>query len=283
MNKIKVILLTLIFLLLIKLNYNAAEQDLILGMINILIFMLFICKLPININIKIVIITLIIYVFKRNFNILSKIIFIIYNIVNKPKSNITLRNHVTDILKDNFIFSHNFHELPPYPSIIVSNYCYDRLENIACITIPKNISIIMGELLVKYVKLHSILENIICKHGSKDKGGEYNHIKSEIKKCTENGISTFSYVTKSLHKNSKCYIGKLRSGMFRIAKDLNIPITPIFIDYIDDKFGIIPLQNFRMHVGETFLIGEDIEGDIYNTRKFFINQMTISKNTKFKV
>jgi hypothetical protein len=264
-------------------NYNSAEQHLLIGMINIILFIIIVSILPININIKIIIVSLIITVFKRNLNILCKIINIIS--INKnilSKSNIKLRMFVTNILEENFIFSHNFHELPSYPSIIVSNYCYDRLENIACITIPKNISIIMGELMVKYIKLNSILENIICKNGNKYKGGEYDHIKSEIKKCIENGISTFSYVSASLHKNAK-YIGKLRSGMFRIAKDLNIPITPIFIDYIDDTFGIIPLQNFRMHVGETFLVGEDMEEDIYNTRKFFVNQMTISKNTKFKL
>ena len=68
-------------------------------------------------------------------------------------------------------------------------------------------------------------------------------------------------------------ISKLRTGLFRIAKELNISITPISIDYINAVYGIIPNQNFRICVGETFKPTE-IYNDIYKVRKFFKEKLT---------
>jgi hypothetical protein len=190
------------------------------------------------------------------------------NIFNRRKDDSLVRNMVTKFFKDNFRFIENYWKLPKYPTIIVANYPNDKFEYIAGITIPKNIAFIMAEGMVKIAKFNKILKYCIVK---KKNGNEYNEMKEEVYKYIKNGISVFAYVSSFSHMKGK--ISKLRTGLFRIAKELNISITPISIDYINAVYGIIPNQNFRICVGETFKPTE-IYNDIYKVRKFFKEKLT---------
>ena len=77
------------------------------------------------------------------------------------------------------------------------------------------------------------------------------------------------------------YISKLRSGMFSIAKELNVSVTPVCVDYIDTYFGAITNQNFRIRVGDTFMI-DDTNISIQKTKKFFKETMKEFKKRKYE-
>jgi len=61
--------------------------------------------------------------------------------------------------------------------------------------------------------------------------------------------------------------------MFRIAKELNIPITLIAFDFVETKFHEIQKQNFHIEIGDTFKV-DSIQDAIYKTRKFYNKALT---------
>ena len=60
--------------------------------------------------------------------------------------------------------------------------------------------------------------------------------------------------------------------IFCIAKQLNIPITLVCIDYIDTYFGAITKQNFRIRIGDTFMV-DDVSSNVFEVKKFFKETM----------
>ena len=64
-----------------------------------------------------------------------------------------------------------------------------------------------------------------------------------------------------------------------IAKELNIPITLVAIDFIDTKFNNIQRQNFHIKIGETFKV-DNIREAIHKSRKYF--QKTLTRFIKQK-
>jgi hypothetical protein len=193
------------------------------------------------------------------------------------KDDTVLREDVTDLFKSAFHFHDNFGKLPDKPGIIVCNYVWDRLEHLASIIIQRNLAIIMGTKCVKMSKLNYLVKHFII---TNENGNSYERMKLEIKNHIDNGRYVFAYVSKPVTHDH--YITKLRSGMFRIAKELNIPITPLAVDYIDSYYGVIPYQNFYMHVGETFYV-DDVDSDMYRTRKFFTERVEYFKRNKYIV
>lgn len=191
------------------------------------------------------------------------------------KDNTEIREDVTRLFKSVFKFKENFYHLPSSPSIIVCHYVYDRFENMASIMIPKNLSIIASRNVINISKLNYIVNNMIPREDYKN---SYENIKLDIKKQIEQGNYIFAYITKATHKYT--YIGNMRTGLFSIAKELGVPITPIAIDYIDYSYGIIHYQNFHMHVGDTSYV-EDVRTSMYNTRIFFKNRLKYFQRNKY--
>jgi len=188
------------------------------------------------------------------------------------KDDTVIREDVTDLFKSAFRFHDNFGKLPDKPSIIVCNYVWDRFENLASIIIPRNLAIVIANDFIMKSKLNYLVKHFILRN---ENGNSYERMKLEIKNHIDNDRYVFVYVSKAA-----CYISKLRSGMFRIAKELNIPITPLAVDYIDSYYGVIPYQNFYMYVGETFYV-DDVDSDMYRTRKFFTERVEFFKRNKY--
>ena len=161
-----------------------------------------------------------------------------------------------------FNYKHNFYNLPTKPTIYVANYVMDRIENISCILIPTRLCVIMGSGFIDHFKLNKIVKYT---HATRKHSGEYQEVKSSIKNKLNSGISVFSYISRPFISN---HIGKVRSGMFRIAKELNVTITPIYFDYIKHSYGVIPFQDFNIVVGDTFYVN-NIELSVYRTKLFF--------------
>ena len=240
---------------------------------------LFIIMIRMNIKIKLVIISLIMLLYKNNFFLTTNTFISILkegyiNKLENRKDNFVLQKIVYNMYSKNLRLKTDFSKNPNIPSIFVCNYCNDRLENLACILIPKNIVILMRDTLKKISKLHKLVKWAIY---IKEKNS-YDNTKKEIEEHIKEGRSIFSYVTKT-PRLGPIHIENIRTGMFKLAKELNIPVTPIVIDYIDTTFGIINGQNFHITIGDTFYVDDPIKS-AYETKKYFKKMM--NKFTKLK-
>ncbi len=233
-----------------------------------------------NIKYKLIILAVLFYFYRNNFFLTTKAF---YNIINQGyihkvanRKDDTILRKVVRNMYSNLNLKLNFSKLPNYPSIFVCNYCSDRLENFACILIPKDIAILMRDTLIKISKLHLLIKWPIYVK-AKD---SYEETKNQVLDHINAGRSVFSYVSKT-PRLGPTYIQNMRSGMFKIAKELNLPVTPIVIDAIDMKFGSIPYQNFNIEIGDSFYV-DDVNEDVINTRKFYTERMKYFQETKYK-
>ena len=280
-NNIVIILLCLIIVLIpsIRLFSNFYYSFSIVGVLLISIILILIIRIPFKI--KIIIVVIIIIVFKNNFSVTGKTVLCIINSayikhLNTRKEYSKLREIVEYSFGNVLKLKKDFSKLPTIPTIFVCNYCHDRIENLACILIPKDIAIMMRDGLKKTAKLDKLVQWPIF---TKEKNN-YEYTKEEILKHVKEGRSVLSYITKypRLRPN---YIQNIRSGLFNISKELNIPITLLAIDYVDIKYGIINNQNFNIVIGDTFIV-ENVKDSIYTTKRFYKNIMTKFMKNKYK-
>jgi hypothetical protein len=89
-------------------------------------------------------------------------------------------------------------------------------------------------------------------------GSAYNDIKDYIEKDISNN-SIFAYCTKRSKK-----IGKIRTGFFSIAKELRIPILPIFIR----SHG----KHALFQTGQPFMVN-DVSQSIFRMREFYMENL----------
>jgi hypothetical protein len=269
----EVIILIILFLVLllpgIKL-ISICYYSFILFIVLLLIIIL-ICSLRINSKLKILILIVLISCTKDLILIVSKTLGYIsyYKFLKKqvPNKEETI-NNVKELFEPNIKLDLNFKKLPDKPSIFICNYCNDRLENLACILIPKKMAVIMkSKIFSKFVD-YTIF--------TKDSGSSYDKIKKEIGEHVGNGVSVLSYVTNA--PKGRRDVRKMRSGMFRMANELNIPITLVTIDYLDIDFTV-KKQKLYMEIGDTFYV-DDINEAMAKTKLYF--RKTLRKFRKNK-
>lgn len=247
--------------------------------IAIILLILTISLIKINYKTKLLVIIIILFYFKNTLITIYKTLFYIYraSVIDKlenRKDDTELRDIVNKIYEPYIIIKKDFQKLPNEPSIIVCNYCNDRLENLACILIPKNLGIISRDGLKN--KLHRLIKWPIYTK----KNNNYENTKKEILKHISEGRSIFSFVTQYRNYEYPKYSFKVRKGLFNIAKELNIPITLVAIDYIDIENYIIKKQNFGIRIGDTFKI-DDINISILKAKNFFRNTLKEFEKNKY--
>jgi hypothetical protein len=272
LNEILIIIMCLITIITPSLQLFADFYYSFSTFIILISTLLTILFLKINKRLKIVLLLTIIYIFKNNFFIIGKTFVKLYNAayintLSTREDDSKLRDIVNFIYHPTLRIKTNFKKLPSYPSIIVCNYCNDRLENLSCILIPKNMAIMMRDGLKKTTKLDKLVKWPIFT----EEKNSYDNTKKEIIDHVKDGRSIFTYITK-YPRNVPNYIPKIRSGMFSIAKELDLPITLVAIDYIDIKFNIIQDQNFYIEIGDTFKV-DNVQESMYKARKFYTNKL----------
>lgn len=249
----------------------------------ILIILACICILMLNTHlaVRIALVLVILAIFQSNirisYGVLSNV-FLARQIIPARirKDDYTLRQQVYQIFNKNFKLDLNIDLLPRNkPTIIVANYCKDRVENIACILLPVNMAIMMRTGLA-ILGLDKMIKWPLFTEAS----GSYETTRNLICGHVLQGRSVFGYVTpgKSLFLPNQ--IIRVRSGLFSIAKELSIPVTPVAFDYIDLFLGTIPRQNFRVHVGKPFMV-TDVKQSVRDTAHFFRDKLTEFMETKY--
>jgi len=115
-----------------------------------------------------------------------------------------------------------------------------------------------------------------CKHN----GGDFDNIKRRIDEQLKKGVSIFAYSSIPCPFVGK--VGRVRKGLFSIAKQLGVTITPLAVDYIEHNIGMIPYQRFEIRVGDTFHV-EDPLRESLRARKFFKKAISRFRKKKFMV
>lgn len=259
------------------LTYPSFELSMI--NINIIIYIIIIINLPIQISYRLFFIIIIIYAYRKLICISSGIltIYATYKLnPEKSKNNKQLTKQVTNIINSNFNFKNNFKNLPSSPTIFVANYTRDRYEYLSCMLIPRKLKVLMSS------KQSWIFNNIfdVIERDDDKKDGQFNNITQKTQETMKEGKSVFVYITKPVHVENQFLTGRIRKGMFAIAKKLGVTITPIAIDYIHHNNGIIPYQNYEMLVGEPFYVQDPLQDSI-RTRHFFNDSLKKFKKNKF--
>jgi hypothetical protein len=161
--------------------------------VTISLFCLLVCiaLLSIPFVYKLLFFTCILYIGRINFHLYSTLFILLYK---GAKSDAIARESIYNMLSCHFELYDNLHTLPKFPTIIVSNYCYDRAENLAPILIPRPIAFISLDKLVRYTKIDRVLETIITRSVGDANSGEYDNMKEKVKNAIEAKKFVFSYV-----------------------------------------------------------------------------------------
>lgn len=247
----------------------------------IVVFIAAVLLLPIPLQIRITVAIIVAIYYRKNLTLMAQILINVTNIaylnpLSTRMDDAILRNIANSAFESHFRLHKEFDKFPSQPSILVCNYCKDRMENIACILFPADIAIMMRDGLKKTVQLHRIVKWPIYTKAK----GNYEDSKKQVAEHISKGRHIFTYVTKHPRLRPD-YIPIVRSGMFSIAKDLGVPITPVCIDYIDTHFGSITYQNFRIRVGDTFMV-DQVDVSVHKAKKFFKETMIEFKQRKYE-
>jgi hypothetical protein len=176
--------------------------------------------------------------------------------------NKSLRDRVLDIYNPSIdVQILNGEKLPNYPTIILCNYCNDRLENLASVFVQERMSIVSG---IRFTE--TILQNVIRTDPKKKKF--FNKVREGVSKNIKEGRSVFAYVTTPPFYST--YVKKIRTGMFQIAKELEIPVTLVCISYLDIHKLFYTKQTLKVHIGNTFKV-HDVKDALIDSRSYFRN------------
>lgn len=273
LNEILLLILSVILALIPSIKLFCGVSHTFAAFILLFLLFLIILCLKMERKFKVIILASLFLFFKNTYINIGKTLVEVYKLgyvesVNNRKDDSKLRNVVRYIYYPTLILKINFKKLPNIPTIFVSNYCNDRLDNLACILIPKDIAILMKGGLSRTTILQKLVKWPIL---TKEKNC-YEDTKNTILEHLTNGRSIFAYVTK-YPLDIPNVIQNIRTGMFRIAKELNVPITLIAFDFVDTQFHNIQKQNFHIEIGDTFKVNS-IQDAIYKTRKFYKKTLT---------
>jgi hypothetical protein len=157
-------------------------------------------------------------------------------------------------------------------TIYVANYPTNYIEYLTHGLFCDKLCVVVHGPAVKILKYIYGKEHTI----SVDKGS-FDRVKKEIRDKMREGYSIFSYVEREYHDRKDVYdVCELRSGMFSIAKELNVTMTPVCIDHLDHIMGITNDTYFQIKVGDSFIV-DNIEEDMARVKKFFKEELKSMK------
>lgn len=236
---------------------------------------------------KMLIPILLLYIFKKNIYLLTlvwfyyirNLLFIFYTLrvfLNKiDKDNVGIKQDISMIFNNVFNFQPEFKNIPTCNTIFVVNYPKIYYECFALLLLPKKITILMQDKMLSRIFCDNFLYKPVYR--KKKYGKSYKNVRLQIKQRLKENISVAALVSTEDTK-----LVRIRTGIFKIAKELNIPVTPVVIDTIDISTDCrILKQNFKIYVGESFYVSDNLYNDTYRVKKLFKEKIEYFKNTKY--
>lgn len=174
---------------------------------------------------------------------------------NKP----SLRERVSKIYNNFFNVKHNFSLIPETPCIIVCNHPANLFDSIGTILIPKDLVFISASGNSFSNMFRNKLLGDMIYVGKKQPS--YESIKSQVALKLGEKKFIVAYVSTGKPTSNGAWFGRVRTGMFRIAKELGVPVVPIIFDKLNlDK------NQYKIKVYPPIKIIEP-EKEAYNFRK----------------
>ena len=195
-----------------------------------------------------------------------------------------MQNMCKNLFINNTRYRHNLWAIPNRPTIWILNYPKKNwVEYYTQSLLPQNYVFFANKKFGRILKNYYGDDRVHCINFSKR--GNYQVLKTSIRKILDSGLNVCMYFdTKIDYRGIKKHTYTLqtpRTGIFNIAKELNREITPIVIDHLYISNGIIPLQNFEIHVGSPVKI--ITPRDVENTISFFKNRLRSFMTNKFRL
>jgi len=132
------------------------------------------------------------------------------------------------------IYSHNNLSFPSNPTIFIVNYPSDVIEYSAVGVFPLNTSFMVHKDIGSFLKTFFGKKIIVVDVKKKN---TFNIIEKSIQNSISSGFHIFAYPEKSYYTRKNIYsLNPFRSGLFKIAKKLNITVTPVVIDHMKTEW-----------------------------------------------
>lgn len=166
------------------------------------------------------------------------------------------------------IFKHltitdNFFRLPSQHTIFLANYPAQRLEYMLQGIFPRDLCLIASARASRFVSMIYPEEQLIL---LPEGGNNFEMARAAVRDKIKQ-YDIFVYVNDNHTRMSEYHVGKLRKGMFHIAHELGIPITPVAISHIEPVLGALINQKVHIRVGPTTSVADPHESMI-STKQF---------------
>jgi hypothetical protein len=225
--------------------------------------------------------TLLYFILFYNLNAYNRVILLLFVLCNKTLMlpiftmcgvvlSIILEKFKTYRIVSLFLYKNlnlnmNIKDLPSKPTIIVANYPSNYIEYLTHGLFGDKLCLLVYGPAVKILKYIYGKDHLIAVNK-----GNFEKTQEEVKHKLDSGYHIFAYVEKDYYNRKNPYtISELRTGMFSIAKNLNVTITPVTIDHIDHLLGGVNTNSiFNIKIGKTEYVN-DIDKSIKQTREFF--------------
>ena len=199
------------------------------------------------------------------------------------KNRVNMSRMCRNLFVNHTEFKHNLGDIPKHPTIWILNYPQKNwIEYYTQSLLPQNYVFVANNRFGKILTQYYGVDRIYTINFSKPEN--YDILKSQIKTILSRGINVCMYFdTKVDYKGIKKHKYTLqtpRKGIFNIARELNVEITPIVMDHLYISAGIIPPQNYQIYVGKSLKINND--RDIDNTILFFRQKLNMFLTDKFR-
>lgn len=161
----------------------------------------------------------------------------------------------------------NPEKLPKTPSIIVANYPTDFTEYLLSGSLDCKTVLLIFKGGAKFVIPSMGKERVISV--DLDKKNNFGLLKEEIKKKVKEGYNIFAYPERDYHLRKNPYrLQNFRTGIFFIAKDLNLPIVPIVYSHID---SVVRFPRSTVYIMDPITV-EDVQ-DIEKIKRRMENKL----------
>ncbi len=165
-----------------------------------------------------------------------------------------LKSHDIYRFTARFMYSCSF-ENQNQPTIYIANYPSDLLEYLIPGLFASKTALVINNASI-FIPIFMPDRAIVVDMENPD---NYLKILENVKNKIKNGFNIFSYVEKKYYKRKhKYHLTKFRTGMFRIAHELGIPITPVVATHFEPTCGI-DFNKSEIKVLEPFLVPKNIK------------------------
>jgi hypothetical protein len=228
--------------------YCAKTTSLSLGIVA-LIFTLWTSSL--DDSLKIAAIAILVYTYWRNIDLVLALSTELY----LGEAGLIARQNILFKLHQHFTFKLSG-AFPTAPSIIVPNYVRDRIENTFLLTLPQHTRrpfvVLATEKFIANSGIEFSVDVIPV-----GKGGDYNSVTGKVRDFLNRGFDVVCYSQAPMFISGRNY-GRIRTGMFTLAREFDLEITPVYFQPIQTLFGAIYKQDIHVVVGPRAFEGEGI-------------------------